>query len=504
MGRQTPSTTTLSPSQRRDARAKRAKVTLTKDIPALLVAYPRAKRGVEGSVLIVEPPISKRSEVKQRNGEESGDSMWQGKGAKSVEVGESNEEKRVGKRKSGKKPRGGKGGGETATSTLDSTVLPISRLTLRSDSDGDRAKPTKNSTSTKTTPPISASTDLHPKPHIRIQITDTLTAAHHLQQNLTTHPSQSPRIVLLNMCSPLRPGGGFLSGATSQEESLCMRTTLYPSLREEFYRLPEVGGVYTRDVLVFREIDESGSGVRDMEKGARWWVDVISAGMLRFPEVEGVAVPVLDEGGSDGDGSEGEGETEKVIGRYASPEDRELVEEKMRAVMRIVKGQGKGVKGIILGAWGCGAYGNPVSEVAGCWRRVLCGDDGELNVGGTSKSRKGRSGKSAKETEDLARERESWSDMEIVFAIKEKKMAVEFARWFGGNVEVENADGGDVDEEESIEGGSDASVSELNGKIAELEIQIAGSRSEVQKEMLRRMLVTLKESQRDEGGVQLD
>jgi len=38
------------------------------------------------------------------------------------------------------------------------------------------------------------------------------------------------------MASPLRPGGGVLTGATSQEEFLCARTTLYPSLREKFYR----------------------------------------------------------------------------------------------------------------------------------------------------------------------------------------------------------------------------------------------------------------------------
>lgn len=32
------------------------------------------------------------------------------------------------------------------------------------------------------------------------------------------------------MASELRPGGGFLTGANSQEESLCMRKTLYASL----------------------------------------------------------------------------------------------------------------------------------------------------------------------------------------------------------------------------------------------------------------------------------
>ncbi len=91
------------------------------------------------------------------------------------------------------------------------------------------------------------------------------------------------------MASPLRPGGGVLSGATSQEESLCARTTLLPSLRDDFYRLPEVGAVYTPDVLVFGRWDADGSGAdavgEEMARRAWFYVDVVSAAMLRFPDV---------------------------------------------------------------------------------------------------------------------------------------------------------------------------------------------------------------------------
>lgn len=61
------------------------------------------------------------------------------------------------------------------------------------------------------------------KPDIRVSDSDTLDAA---QALYLSHPTD--HIAVLSMASPLRPGGGVLTGATSQEESLCMRSTLLP------------------------------------------------------------------------------------------------------------------------------------------------------------------------------------------------------------------------------------------------------------------------------------
>ena len=265
----------------RDDRAKKAKTTINKTIPALLKGNPRARQGVESAELIVEPPPP------------------------------------------------------PSTANQDGAVPTVS---------------------------------------IRVLASDTLAAAAKLR---------GPRIAVLNMASPLRPGGGVLTGATSQEESLCCRTTLYPSLKESFYRLPEIGVVYTPDVLVFRDPNEE-----DLDKEHMFYIDVITAAMLRFPDVEG-----------EGDAT-----------RYAEEKNREVAVRKMRTVMRVLRM--KGANGIVLGAWGCGAYGNPVGEIARAWKRVLLG--------------KGKS-----------RTPEIWEGLEVVFAVKDLKMAQEFAGHFQEGLELD-------------------------------------------------------------------
>jgi len=176
---------------------------------------------------------------------------------------------------------------------------------------------------------------------------------------------------------------------------------------------------------VFR--DAAGN---DVPKKLRWYVDVVSAGMLRFPE--------LKEGHDDG------GEA-----CYASCADERAVRAKMVAVLRILVD--RGCEMVVLGAWGCGAYGNPVGAVARAWRRVLLGGDVAVR-------RKG------------GEEEGNWNGLTtVVFAIKEVGVARQFAEVFGVEIEPVEAEG-------SIDAGADdverAAVEELETKVAEMEEQM--------------------------------
>jgi uncharacterized protein (TIGR02452 family) len=273
------------------------------------------------------------------------------------------------------------------------------------------------------------------EPHIKLRVADTLSAARQLLEDPVTQKqdlsNRSARVGVLNMASMLAPGGGFLNGASSQEESLCMRTTLLPSLSDNFYRLPEVGGVYTPDVLVFRD-----ERAEDLEKRDRWFVDCVSAGMLRFPSI------TVDE--STGRGS------------YSSSRDREMVVEKVRAVMRIF--QTKSVKKVVVGAWGCGAYGNPVGEIAAAWKKVLLGGRQ------AQRSKKGR--------------KENWTGIEtVVFAIKDAGLAAAFRQAFGDGLAFDEATGGRNEEGEEGDDQEAENLGETQEKIDEMKVRIQQARS---------------------------
>lgn len=234
-------------------------------------------------------------------------------------------------------------------------------------------------------------------PRLSLRTADTLVAARETVQTRGNRTTNMPtRVAILNMASPLSPGGGFFNGANSQEESLCMRTTVLPSLKDEYYRLPEVGAIYTPDVLVFR--DETAKEV--LNKKDRWFVDFITAAMLRQPDTE----------------------RDEMTGRsnFVHEQDRELVLRKMRMILRIC--QAKGIDRIILGAWGCGAYGNPLGEVAAAWRKVLIPKD-------RRQKRKNHSSP------------EPWHGIEeIVFAIKDRGMAKAFSVAFGDGLHWRDKD----------------------------------------------------------------
>ncbi|KAK7192390.1 hypothetical protein PSPO01_01962 [Paraphaeosphaeria sporulosa] len=388
MGRTEKSQGLAPPAIRKDMRAKQARHIVNKVIPGILASNARARKGAEGSELVVDPgpgyvqaQRDQEKAGKQQNNDAAEDARYikrKGQGRRKAKV-------------------------DAASVSEDSTP---------------RAKPPA-----KNAPPPQHAPHA---PKIRVVATDTLTASSTLLPHPRTRARTHPNPCILNMASPLRPGGGVLAGATSQEEFLCTRTTLLSSLHERFYRLPERGAVFTRDVLVFRNALPLSSSTGDIPAAERWYVDVVSAGMLRFPDLEGEA------------------------GRLGA-RDRKAVEAKMRAVLRVAVG--KGARKVVLGAWGCGAYGNPVVDVAEAWRAVLLPPSAaSAQVGG------GKAGRKAEVWEGLE---------EVVFAISSGKLAREFAGAFGG-VEVEEGPGADEEEEE----GMDEVAEELRAKIAEMEGQV--------------------------------
>lgn len=160
-------------------------------------------------------------------------------------------------------------------------------------------------------------------------------------------------VIVLNMASWCKPGGGVEKGSRAQEEDLCRRSTLIRSLygfhdtysymfkdkvdANGKYPIPRFGGIYTPNVTVFRA-PETYSLLAEP-----FTCSVVSVPALQRPRLE-----------PSGELSSGDCSTMKG---------------KIRTILRIAIIGGH--KKIVLGAFGCGAYGNPPAHVARLFKEVL-------------------------------------------------------------------------------------------------------------------------------------
>ena len=202
-------------------------------------------------------------------------------------------------------------------------------------------------------PPLApnACPDLNLTP-IRVLNVDSIDAALKLSTRHTEKdgaPRNEKPILILNMANAYHPGGGWLGGALAQEEALCYRSSLSFTLKNRFYPIPSDGGLYSPTVVIIRHSMANGHGLLDLNKPEQLpVVSVVSVAALRGPVIA-----------KDHEGNE----------RYQNIEDRTSMKQKIRTVLRIAAKNGH--RRLVLGALGCGAFGNPREEVVKCWSETL-------------------------------------------------------------------------------------------------------------------------------------
>jgi uncharacterized protein (TIGR02452 family) len=156
------------------------------------------------------------------------------------------------------------------------------------------------------------------------------------------------RPVALNFASARHPGGGFLSGARAQEESLVRSSALYACLKDnpmyawhETHRDPRYTdyAIYSPDVPVFRT--DSGMLLEEPYTCAFITCPAVNAkvALERDPSCRSAI--------------------------------RATMAQRIERVLAIAAAHGHAH--IILGAWGCGAFGNDPHEIAGLFRAALGG-----------------------------------------------------------------------------------------------------------------------------------
>lgn len=171
---------------------------------------------------------------------------------------------------------------------------------------------------------------------MQIEVTSetTLKAARRLYE-------EGGNVVALNFANAHQPGGGFLLGAPAQEESLCRSSGLYHCLRGQLFyrqhlknRAPRhsCAALYSPGVPVIRD--------EELHLAQPWPLAFITAAA---PNVRFQALP--------------------------PDELRVLFHERITKVLSIAVENGHDQ--IVLGAWGCGAFGNDAVLVADVFAEVL-------------------------------------------------------------------------------------------------------------------------------------
>lgn len=147
----------------------------------------------------------------------------------------------------------------------------------------------------------------------------------------------------LNFANGFHPGGGFLNGARAQEEVLCRSSALYSTLMDDpLYadnwkrKSPEASNwaIHSLDVPVFRK--DNG-----IELDKPWLLSFITCAAPYAPDV-------------------------------GQPRSGDLLQERILRVLAIARAYG--YTSLVLGAWGCGAFGNDTYRTAMDFRGALVRD----------------------------------------------------------------------------------------------------------------------------------
>lgn len=154
--------------------------------------------------------------------------------------------------------------------------------------------------------------------------------------------AEGARPLVLNFANGIKPGGDFLTGARAQEETLCRSSGLYLTLEgDPMYAahllrpLPDSTewAILSPNVPVFRRDDGT-------TETAPWLIDVITCAAPVAPRV-------------------GEKEAAQLLG------------DRIGRVLAIADAYG--YTSLVLGAWGCGAFGNDPQQCAMDFYRELTG-----------------------------------------------------------------------------------------------------------------------------------
>lgn len=156
------------------------------------------------------------------------------------------------------------------------------------------------------------------------------------------------KCAVLNFASAKHPGGGFLTGANAQEESICRSSSLYSSIGSKaaedmyYYNTVKHKSIFYSDYMLFSPY------VTFFRKfNGKLTSDYINTSVITAPAVNcNIAKP-----------------------KQNSNEIRKIMQRRIRKIFDIAIQNNKTY--LILGAWGCGVFRHKTSDIANDFKIVL-------------------------------------------------------------------------------------------------------------------------------------
>ncbi|KAJ7709026.1 hypothetical protein B0H17DRAFT_1156007 [Mycena rosella] len=179
---------------------------------------------------------------------------------------------------------------------------------------------------------------------------DSYTAARNI---IAESPDARGKTAVLNLASDEKPAGGWTKSLSrTQEEALCYSSTLYTTLKPEYYPWPNLGpgsvaGVFSPGVVIFK--DDLDHGCADLPAEDRCVVSVITGAAPRHPELTPDQTT------------------------FKNPSDLDDLRGKIRLVYRMAVHHAQ--EFLVLAAMGCGAYFCPPKLVASEMKSILAEEE---------------------------------------------------------------------------------------------------------------------------------
>lgn len=149
------------------------------------------------------------------------------------------------------------------------------------------------------------------------------------------------KIMVLNLASPNKPGGGVGNGSRAQEEDLYRKSNYFEANYSGFYPLKMNEVIYSPLVHIIK--DSSYKLLNEPYK-----VSCLAVAAIRNPKLK--ILPNKSQ-------------------TYLNEKDAQIMQEKIDMIFKV--GIKHGHKQLVLGALGCGVFNNPVREVAMMFKKSL-------------------------------------------------------------------------------------------------------------------------------------